>query len=542
MKKNKPKFIVVTGGVISGLGKGITTSSIGRLLRDDLKVIPIKCDGYLNTDPGTMNPLEHGEVFVLDDGGEVDMDFGHYERFIGIRARKEWNLTMGRIFQSIIEKERKGVFLGKTVQHIPHVTNEIKGRILEVCEAEKPDVVLIEIGGTVGDMENELYIESARQLRQELGSDMVSFVHLTYIPAPSSLGEQKTKPTQQSVKLLNERGIFPSIIIGRSEQFLTEKVKNKIALFCNIEEEAVISGVDVKTVYENPVLYDSEGITDLLKKKLGIKFKPKLDLWIELVERIKKPSRELEIAIAGKYTALRDAYASLVEALTHAGAHLDCRVNIRWVDTVELEKKKKEINKVFEGVSGLIVPGGFGARGSEGKIMAINYARVNKLPFLGICYGLQLAVVEFARNECGLELANTTELESEGITTPYPVICLLESQKSVKNKGGTMRLGAQFVRIFPGTKLRELYKKRVIRERFRHRYEVNPEFMPTLEKHGMRFSAEGESGIVQAIEIPDHPFFLASQFHPEFLSSLEHPAPLFYGFVAACIEHKKQKK
>ena len=537
MAPKNTKYIVITGGVLSGLGKGIATASVGHLLSSKLKVIPIKCDGYLNTDPGTMNPIEHGEVFVLDDGGEVDMDFGHYERFLGVTCRSEWNLTMGKVYWRILERERRGDYLGKTVQLIPHVTDEIKSHFKKIAQQEKADIVLIEIGGTVGDMENELFIEAVRQLGQEVGEDNIVYIHLTYVPIPPNLGEHKTKPTQQSVKLLNERGIRPDIIIARSPKPLTQKVKEKIALFCNIPPEAVISGPDVKTVYQVPILYDQQNLTALIHKKLKIYSPPNLARWEKLVDAILNPEREVTIAICGKYTDLHDSYASILEALTHAGAHLKTKVRVKWIETTKIEQGKITVEKALADVQGVIVPGGFGLRGIEGKIDVIQYCRQNKIPFLGICYGMQLAVIEFARNVCGLEGAHTTEAEEEGIEVKHPVICLLPSQKGLKKKGGTMRLGGQDVYIKPGTVAHKIYGADKVRERFRHRYEVNPEYVPTLEKCGLVFSGyEPQENIMQIMELPEHPFFIGVQYHPELISKLEKPEPLFYHLVKHALE------
>ncbi len=537
MAPKNTKYIVITGGVLSGLGKGIATASVGHLLSSKLKVIPIKCDGYLNTDPGTMNPIEHGEVFVLDDGGEVDMDFGHYERFLGVTCRSEWNLTMGKVYWRILERERRGDYLGKTVQLIPHVTDEIKSHFKKIAQQEKADIVLIEIGGTVGDMENELFIEAVRQLGQEVGEDNIVYIHLTYVPIPPNLGEHKTKPTQQSVKLLNERGIRPDIIIARSPKPLTQKVKEKIALFCNIPPEAVISGPDVKTVYQVPILYDQQNLTALIHKKLKIYSPPNLAKWQKLVDAILNPEREVTIAICGKYTDLHDSYASILEALTHAGAHLKTKVRVKWIETTKIEQGKITVEKALADVQGVIVPGGFGLRGIEGKIDVIQYCRQNKIPFLGICYGMQLAVIEFARNVCGLEGAHTTEAEEEGIEVKHPVICLLPSQKGLKKKGGTMRLGGQDVYIKPGTVAHKIYGADKVRERFRHRYEVNPEYVPTLEKCGLVFSGyEPQENIMQIMELPEHPFFIGVQYHPELISKLEKPEPLFYHLVEHALE------
>ncbi|MFP4522866.1 MAG: glutamine hydrolyzing CTP synthase, partial [Fibrobacterota bacterium] len=457
-KKNDPgvKFIVVTGGVISGLGKGIAAASIGNLISSKLRIVPIKCDGYLNTDPGTMNPVEHGEVFVLDDGGEVDMDFGHYERFLGINTKFGWNLTMGKIFKNILEKERRGDYLGSTVQFIPHVVDEIKQRFYDIAAKEKADIVIIEIGGTIGDLENQFYVEAARQLRSEIGEENISYIHLTYVPIPSGVNEQKSKPTQQSVKLLMEKGIEPDVIIGRCSEFISDKVKQKIASFANLEKEAVISGVDVETVYDIPVIFEEEGISEIIHKKLNIYSPPALRKWKVLVENIKRnnitPRKTVTVAIGGKYTALEDSYASIIEALVHCGAHLDVKIAVKWIETSAIETGEKVVEEELDGVDAVIIPGGFGTRGIEGKIEVIKYIRENNIPFLGICLGMQLAVVEFARNVCGIKGANTAEVKNDGLKVKAPVIDILPEQKKVKEKGATMRLGGQDVQIQKGTK------------------------------------------------------------------------------------------
>ncbi len=534
---SRAKFIVITGGVLSGLGKGISTASVGHLLSSRLRIVPIKCDGYLNTDPGTMNPVEHGEVFVLDDGGEVDMDFGHYERFLGVTCKSKWNLTMGKVYSRILERERQGDFLGKTVQLIPHVTDEIKAHFFRIAQEEKADIIIIEIGGTVGDMENDLFIEAVRQLGQEVGDNGIAYIHLTYVPIPENLGEHKTKPTQQSIKLLNERGIKPDIIIARSPKPLSDDVKAKIALFCNIKPEDVISGEDVHTVYEIPLLYDTQSLTEKLHKKLGIYSPPQLRQWRKLVEAIENPKHEINLAICGKYTALHDSYASIIEALKHAGAHLSCRANIRMIETTEIESGETTVEKALENIHAVIVPGGFGLRGIEGKIMVVRYCRENNIPFLGICYGMQFAVVEFARNICGLVGANTTEVEEEGAKIAHPVVCLLPSQKNLKKKGGTMRLGGQDVQIKPNTLAHKIYGTEKIRERFRHRYEVNPEYVKTLEEHGMVFSGyEPQENIMQIMELPNHKYFIGGQYHPELISRLDKPEPLFFNLLKTALE------
>ncbi|OGS36543.1 MAG: CTP synthase [Elusimicrobia bacterium RIFOXYB2_FULL_49_7] len=537
-----PKFIVITGGVLSGLGKGIASASIGKLLSSRLKIVPIKCDGYLNTDPGTMNPIEHGEVFVLDDGGEVDMDFGHYERFIGVTAKFDWNLTMGKVFKRILEKERRGDYLGKTVQFIPHVTTEIKQMFHQVVQEEKADLAIIEIGGTVGDLENQFYIEAVRQLKNEVGRDNIVFIHLTYIPVPSGVNEQKTKPTQMSVKALNELGIEPDIIIGRCQEYLTPVIKDKISLYCNLEKEAVISGPDVKCVYEVPVIYENEGLVELLHKKLSIYSPPELKVWREVVESIKRnlvqPEKTVTIALCGKYTALEDSYASIIEALTHCGAHLNVKINIKWVDTDGIETGNADPVDILAGVQGVIVPGGFGMRGIEGKIKTITYCRENKVPFLGICYGMQLAVVEFARSVCGLKGANTTEAKQEGKKVTDPVIDFLPEQRKIKDKGATMRLGGHDVIIKKGTLAHRILKADSVRRRFRHRYEVNPDYIDTLQKAGMVFSGRAEDKrIMQVMELPDHPYFVGCQFHPELTSRPEKPDAFFYHLIKSAIQY-----
>ncbi len=543
---NGPKFIVVTGGVLSGLGKGISSASIGHLLSDRLSIVPVKCDGYLNTDPGTMNPIEHGEVFVLDDGGEVDMDFGHYERFLNVTCKFTWNLTMGKVYKMILERERRGDFLGQTVQLIPHVTDAIKGGLFAIAKKEKAEVLLVEIGGTVGDMENELFLESVRQLRRDVGRDNIIFVHLTYVPIPSGVEEQKSKPSQQSVKLLNERGIYPDIIIARSKLPLTQKIKEKIALFCDIDASAVISGEDVDTVYRIPLLYEQEGVTAIVHKKLKIYSPPRLENWRKLVTRMmdKESKTQITVAICGKYCDLHDSYASILEALSHTQAHLDAKINLTWIETTEVEEGRLSIEKAMEGADAVIVPGGFGTRGIEGKIKVIQACRERNIPFLGICYGMQLAVIEFARNICGITGANTTEIEADGGSTKDPVVCILPEQINVTNKGGTMRLGGQDVILVENTKAWEYYGREThIRRRFRHRYEINPDYVERLTAKGLVFSGHAPGGqIMQVMELPEHPFFMASQFHPELTSQLEKPAELFYQLIKTALELKTTPK
>ena len=522
------KYIIVTGGVLSGLGKGIAAASIGHLLSARLKIIPIKCDGYLNVDPGTMNPFEHGEVFVLDDGGEVDMDFGHYERFLGIRCKSTWNLTMGKVFHLVREKERRGDYLGKTVQYIPHVTDIIKSHIYHIAEEETADLMIIEIGGTVGDIENELFLEAMRQMKEDVGRNNIIYIHLTYVPIPHGVGEQKSKPTQQSVTLLKQRGIFPDIIIGRCAELLTKEIRSKISAFCDVSPEAVITGLDVDDIYEIPLIFEKEGLAEIIHKKLTIYSPPDLRRWKKLIENIRNPTREITIAICGKYTKLEDSYASIIESLHHCSAHLGCRITLRWIETTDLTD-----TSVLDGIDGVIVPGGFGSRGIEGKIEIIKRAREENIPFLGLCLGLQLAVVEYARDVCTLTGANSTEFDPK---TPYPVIDILPEQKAITEKGGTMRLGAYEAVVGKGTRVNTLYRSRAISERHRHRYEVNPEYHKTLTDKGLVFSGMSRDGrLVEFIELPHLRYFVATQAHPELKSRMDQPSPLFYGFVQACL-------
>jgi len=519
--------VVVTGGVLSGLGKGIAMASIGNILSSSYKVVPVKCDGYLNVDPGTMNPIEHGEVFVLDDGGEVDMDFGHYERFLGTTCKFDWNLTMGRVFDEIRRKERKGDYLGQTVQMIPHVSNFIRDHLLKVGAESGADVVLVEIGGTIGDIENELYLDAVRSLARKVGRDNILFVHLTYVPIPHGVDEQKSKPTQQSVNLLRQKGIEPDIVIARCSEMLTESVKRKVAKFGNLDGTSVFTGLDVDDVYKIPLSFEEQGLSQLIARKLNMPVKVDLEKWRCLIEKKEAATKEVVIGIAGKYTQLEDSYASVVEALRHCEANLGVRVSIKWIDT-----ENGDLD-VLDEVDGVIVPGGFGSRGTEGKIDVIGYCRKNDIPFLGICYGLQMAVIEFARNVCGLKGANSTEVDKG---TSDPVVAILEEQKDVKEKGGTMRLGAHRAFVKEGTKVFDLYGSDEVSERHRHRYEVNPEYHEVLEKKGLVLSGISPDGkLAEFIELKDHPYFVATQAHPELKSSLLKPAPLFMGFVKAAM-------
>ena len=518
------KYIVVTGGVLSGLGKGVVTASIGRILKDKgYSVVPIKIDGYVNVDPGTMNPYEHGEVYVLDDGSETDLDLGHYERFLNISLTKDSNMTTGSVYQTVIDKERNGDYLGKTVQLIPHITDEIKGRIRQF----KTEVVLIEVGGTVGDIENRIFIEALRQMSRESASDFL-FIHLSYVPIILS-GEQKTKPTQHSVKELLSLGIQPEILIGRCEKELTEETKNKIALFCGLSPENVLSNPDLGDIYHLPLIMNKQNLADLVIGKLNLKrmpvFSSKFD---NLVEKIHSVSEEVNIGIVGKYTGLEDAYMSIKEAFKHAGAASSCKVKLKWIEADEIGGEH------LEEFDGLLVPGGFGSRGVEGKISAIQYAREHNIPLLGICLGMQLMVVEYARNMCGLKDANSTESEED---TPDPVIDLLPEQKEIYRKGGTMRLGAYPCVIKEKTIAHKLYDKDQVDERHRHRWEVNPKYIETLSEKGLVFSGKyPNKNLMEIVEVPNHRYFVGSQFHPEFTSRLERPAPLFVGLVQAALE------
>lgn len=529
------KFIFVTGGVVSGLGKGITAASLGRLLKSrGIKVTVMKMDPYINIDPGTMSPLQHGEVFVTDDGAETDLDLGHYERFIDISLGKNNNVTAGKIYSSVIAKERKGEYLGGTVQVIPHITNEIKERILRVAREGTPDVVIVEVGGTVGDIESLPFLEAIRQMRTDVGRESVMYVHVTLVPFIGASGEQKSKPTQHSVKELRSIGIQPDVVVCRTERPLTREMREKIALFCDVDTAGVIENVDARSIYEVPLLMEKEGLADLVIRRLRLQAGPQdMVEWHEIVRRHLNPSRAVEIALVGKYVALHDAYLSVVEALNHAGIANDARVNIRWVDSEDIERDGA--GKHLEGVDGILVPGGFGARGIEGKIAAIEYARVNKIPYLGICLGMQTAVIEFARNVAGLEGANSTEFDDG---TPYPVIDLLPEQKDIEDLGGTMRLGATPCKLIPGTRAQRAYNEQLVYERHRHRFEFNNEFREHLIETGLVIAGVSpDDRLVEIIELPDHPWFVATQFHLEFKSRPNRPHPLFRGFVEAALAY-----
>lgn len=528
------KYIFVTGGVVSSLGKGIAAASIAKLLEErGLKVTIIKCDPYINVDPGTMNPFQHGEVYVTDDGAETDLDLGHYERFTHTKLTKDNNITTGKIYYSVISKERRGEYLGKTVQIIPHITNEIKNYIKKVAYGKKIDVVIVEIGGTVGDIEGMPFLEAIRQLKLELGKEYAINVHVTLVPFIQSAGEIKTKPTQHSVGTLRAIGIMPEIILCRTEKIISKEAKEKIALFCNVDRDAVIPAVDVESIYEVPLKFKEEQLDKLIVKLLNLSCKEgALTKWEKrVVNRFKFPSKEVKIAVVGKYITLQDAYKSIYEALIHAGIYHDTRLIIKKVDSENIEKHGVE--KYLKDVKGILIPGGFGSRGIEGKIKAIEYARKNKIPFFGICLGMQTAVIEFARNVCGFKKAHSTEFYKR---TKYPVISLLEEQRKVVDMGATMRLGAYACQIKKNTKAYKAYKKMKISERHRHRYEFNNSYRTKLEKKGLTFSGTNpKTNLVEIVELKDHPWFVACQFHPEFKSRPDNVHPLFRDFVKAAI-------
>ncbi|MBI1733790.1 MAG: CTP synthase [Candidatus Rokubacteria bacterium] len=528
-----PKYIFVTGGVVSSLGKGLAAASIGSLLEArGFRVTLLKMDPYINVDAGTMSPYQHGEVFVTDDGGETDLDLGHYERFTSVRATRDHNVTTGKVYFSVIQKERRGDYLGRTVQVIPHITDEIKGSIRRV--ATGADVVIVEIGGTVGDIESLPFLEAIRQLKKDVGKDNVLYVHLTLVPYIHAAAELKTKATQHSVKELRAIGIQPDILLCRTDRFIPQGIKAKIALFCDVDEDAVITAKDVDTIYEVPLVFHREGLDEKLVGLLGLESRPiDLSRWEDVVRRVKSPRGTAKIAVVGKYIDLKDSYKSLVEALTHGGIANEVRVDVTWVDAEHIERDGADTH--FRDVHGVLVPGGFGDRGIEGKIDAIRYARETRVPFFGICLGLQCAVIEYARHVCGLEGANSSEFQPD---VAYPVIDLLPEQRGLADKGGTMRLGLYPVLVEEGTRASRLYGQGIIRERHRHRYEVNNDYLTVLEKNGLKVSGVwAEKQLVEIIEIPDHPYFVAGQFHPEFRSRPWEPHPLFAGFVRAALEH-----
>jgi CTP synthase len=537
-KRKTNKFIFVTGGVISSLGKGLSAAAIGTLMEArGLRVTTLKLDPYINVDPGTMNPFQHGEVFVTDDGAETDLDLGHYERFTSTRMGRGNNFTTGKIYNAVIEKDRRGEYLGATVQVIPHITDEIKRSIL--AAAGDYDIVMVEIGGTVGDIESLPFLEAIRQLRLDLDRDDAVYVHVTLIPFIKAAGELKTKPTQHSVAALRQIGIQPDLLVCRSERDLDDSVRGKIALFCNVRKECVIEARDVETIYELPLAFHAQALDQRLCELLNIwSREPHLDDWREIVERIKHPAHEVTIAIVGKYVDLTESYKSLNEALAHGGIAHHARVKLEYVDAESLEEQPVE--PILEHADAILVPGGFGARGIEGKIAAIRFAREHKLPFFGICLGLQTACIEYARNVCGLSDANSTEFDAE---SPHPVIDLMAEQRDIVDKGATMRLGAYPCALAAGSQAAQIYGCTEISERHRHRWEVNNAYRQALTERGLRLSGLSPDGkLVEMLELPEHPWFLGCQFHPEFKSRPTQPHPLFASFIGAALTYQRQQR
>ena len=538
------KYIFVTGGVVSGLGKGITAASLGRLLKArGYKVTMQKFDPYINMDPGTMSPYQHGEVFVTDDGAETDLDLGHYERFIDENLSVNSNVTTGKIYWSVISKERRGDYEGRTVQVIPHITNEIKSRVYRVANTQDTDIVITEIGGTVGDIESTPFLESIRQVVKEVGKENCMYIHLTLVPYLSTSGEQKTKPTQHSVKELLSLGIQPDVLVLRTEKPLEEGLAEKIALFCNVSPECVIENLDLDTLYEVPLALEEEGLAKVVCNRLGLEDrKPQLDDWTKMVDVVKDlmngGKEEVTISLVGKYVSLHDAYISIAEALKHAAVANESEIEIKWVNSEKMEEDNN-VDEMLHDVDGILVPGGFGNRGIEGKIMAVRYARENKIPFFGICLGMQCAVIEYARNVCGMEGANSSEFDAE---TKFPVIDLMPDQVDVEEKGGTMRLGLYPCKVYAGTLTQKAYGEELIYERHRHRYEVNNFLREKIVEGGMRIGGTLPNGrLVEIVELPEavHPWFLGAQFHPEFKSRPTHPHPLFRDFIAAALREQK---
>lgn len=532
------KYIFITGGVTSSLGKGIICASLGRLLvARGLRVTVQKLDPYINVDPGTMNPYEHGEVYVTEDGAETDLDLGHYERFLDVKTSQENNVTTGRVYNDVITKERQGTYLGKTVQVIPHITDEIKSHVLNLGESGDYDVVITEIGGTVGDIESLPYIEAVRQLRYDVGRKNTLSVHLTLVPYLSAARELKTKPTQHSVKTLSESGLQPDIIVARSEYPLDRSIRQKIAQFCNVEMEDVIASLDASTIYQVPLLMQEEGLDSRVIEKLQLEAgEPDLERWKGFVEAVRNPSSEIKIALVGKYVEHHDAYKSIVEAFVHSGAVNDCKVKIKWIHSDEVDHENVE-DKLAD-VSGILVAPGFGGRGIEGKLAAVNYARTKKIPFFGICLGMQCAIIEYARNVCGWSDAGSTEFDA---STEYPIIDLMEEQKEIEEKGGTMRLGLYDCSIKKDTNTYRAYGTELVQERHRHRYEVNNNLRYKLVEHGMQLVGfNPERDLVEIIEIEDHPWFVGVQFHPEYHSTVNNPQPLFVDFVKASFDHAQK--
>lgn len=534
------KYVFVTGGVVSGLGKGITAASLGRLLKArGCQVTMQKFDPYINIDPGTMNPIQHGEVFVTEDGTETDLDLGHYERFIDENLDKNSNVTTGKIYWSVLQKERHGDFGGGTVQVIPHITNEIKSRFYRPKTQDEDRIAIIEVGGTVGDIESQPFLEAIRQFQQEIGHENAVLVHVTLIPFLKASGEMKTKPTQASVKELQGMGIQPDILVCRSEYPLTDEIRRKIALFCNVPVSHVLQNLDVEYLYEAPLAMEREKLADVVLEILRLENrKPDLTDWEDMVKSLRNPKYTVNIGIVGKYTQLHDAYLSVAEALKHGGIFCRTKVELTWIDSEELNEKN--LDQSLHVVDGILVPGGFGNRGTEGMILAVQYARIHKIPFLGICLGMQMAIVEFARHVLGYEDANSIELNPASC---HPVIALMPDQEQVEDLGGTLRLGSYPCLLAEGSKAAELFGMREIRERHRHRYEVNNAYRKELEEHGMTIAGTSPDGrIVEMIELSDHPFFEGTQGHPEFKSRPNHAHPLFGGFVKASVDFKKNKQ
>lgn len=534
------KYIFVTGGVVSSLGKGITAASLGRLLKSrGYRVTIQKFDPYINIDPGTMSPYQHGEVFVTDDGAETDLDLGHYERFIDINLSKNSNTTTGKIYQSVINKERRGDYLGGTVQVIPHITNEIKERVFRVGQQDNADFVITEIGGTVGDIESLPFLEAIRQVKKDVGKNDVLYIHVTLVPYISAAGELKTKPTQHSVKELRSIGIFPDIIVCRSEKPISKEMREKMAMFCDVDPEAVIQNLTARSIYEVPMLMEEQGLDTIVLRKLEMEDKPKdMQGWHDMVARIlKKYDKKVTIAVVGKYVALQDAYISITESLRHAAVANEAELDIHWVNAEEIEADDTDMAKVMAGVDGILVPGGFGNRGIEGKIKAIQYAREHKIPFFGICLGMQCAVIEFARHVCGMADANSSEFNPN---STHPVIDLMPEQIDVEDLGGTMRLGLYPCKVYPDTLTSKAYNAELIYERHRHRYEFNNAFREKIVGKGLVLGGTLPNGrLVEIVELPEseHPWFLGAQFHPEFKSRPTNPHPLFREFVGAAVKH-----
>jgi len=532
------KYIFVTGGVVSSLGKGITAASLGRLLKErGLKVVLQKLDPYINVDPGTMNPFQHGEVFVTDDGGETDLDLGHYERFTGVNLRRDASISAGAVYLSVIQKERRGDYLGGTVQVIPHITNEIKSRIKRMGENDDIDVVISEVGGTVGDIEGLPFLEAIRQFAKDVGRENVAYIHVTLVPYISASEELKSKPTQHSVAELRSRGIHPDVIVVRSDRPIDDAVRRKISLFCDVDAEAVINALDAADIYEVPLALHADGLDRVILKRLHIEApEPDLTNWARIVDRVENATETVSVGLVGKYVDLPDAYLSVVEALRHGGLANDVKVDLRWIPAEDMTGLYAASH--MEDLDGILIPGGFGPRGIEGKIEAIRFAREQGIPFLGLCLGLQCAVIEYARNVAGLANAHSAEFEP---MSPHRVIDLMESQQDVSEKGGTMRLGLYAAKLAEGSLVEALYGDEVIYERHRHRYEVNNKYRAQLEAAGLRLSGlSPDERLVEIIELPGHPFFVASQFHPEFKSRPDQPHPLFEGFVRAAKERSRQ--